>query len=256
MMPIKFKNNNNKIDFLIGGTQKGGTSALDFYLRQHPDIGLGEVKELHFFDDENAFLKTNVNYSKYEKRFNFSENKLIYGETTPIYLYWIPCPERIWNYNKDIKLIFILRNPINRAFSHWNMEYDRDAEKKDFSFAIRNEEFRSREELPMQHRVYSYKDRGYYSEQIRRYKRYFTDDQMLFIKYEDFNQDQEGVLNTIFEFLGLDSNTYNFERQIINVHKKNAILQREDKIYLLNEFEFEIKQVEKMLNWDCSDWLN
>ncbi len=60
-----FKKKKRKIDFIIAGTQKGGTTALDYYLRKHPEIGMGNRKELHFFDNETNFSESNTNYSKY-----------------------------------------------------------------------------------------------------------------------------------------------------------------------------------------------
>ena len=250
-----FKKNKRKIDFIVGGTQKGGTSALDNYLRNHPEIGMGDKKELHFFDDENIFSNSKIHYSKYEQRFDFTAKKTIYGETTPIYIYWEPCCRRIWEYNPNIKLIFILRNPISRAFSHWNMQYDRKVDKEEFSYAIRNESLRIRESLPLQHRIYSYMDRSFYSEQIRRFRRYFNEEQLMFIKYEHFNKHQENVLKDIFHFLEVDSYCYVFKRQTVHDRKKHAEMSTEDKVYLLDKFEYEIRQVEKMLKWDCSDWL-
>jgi hypothetical protein len=250
-----FKRNRRKVDFLIGGTQKGGTSALDYYLRQHSEIGMGKSKELHFFDNEKMFSKSKINYSKYEKLFDFASKKKIYGESTPIYLYWEPSCKRIWEYNPNIKLIFILRNPVTRAFSHWNMEYDRNADKEEFGYAVRNEILRTKAGLPFQHRVYSYADRGFYSEQIRRFKRFFDDDQLMFIKYEDFKTNQKNKLNDIFNFLGIDASDYNFEHKTVHKRKKHAEISDEDKSYLISKFEYEVRQVEKMLNWDCSDWL-
>jgi len=244
-----------KIDFLIVGTQKGGTSALDKYIREHPEIGMAKRKELHFFDNEKVFSKSKIDYSEYECQFDFTSNKKVYGEATPIYIYWEPSCRRIWEYNSNIKLIFILRNPVTRAFSHWNMEFDRNADEKDFSFAINKEEQRTKEALPLQHRVYSYIDRGFYSEQIRRYKRYFSDEQMLFIKYEEFKNNQKNVLCRIFDFLGVNSESYSFSFKEVHNRKKHSTLSEEDKHFLINKFEDDIRQVQKMLNWNCSDWL-
>jgi len=245
-----------KIDFIIAGTQKGGTTALDYYLRKHPDIGMGSNKELHFFDNESNFTESTTNYSKYDNCFNFEDNKTIYGEVTPIYMYWKPSCKRIWEYNPNIKLIFILRNPITRAFSNWNMEYDRGGDKESFSYAIKNETLRIKEALPLQHRVYSYIDRGHYSKQIKRFREYFNEKQLMFIKYEEFKNNQESVLNEIFRFLEVDPTNYSFEYQTIHKRKKHTEMSKEEINYLLNTFKNEIPKVEKMLNWDCSDWKN
>ncbi|MGB7755383.1 MAG: hypothetical protein WBL23_04905, partial [Salinisphaera sp.] len=99
--------------------------------------------------------------------------KIVFGEATPIYMYWHDAPRRMWEYNPNMKLIVVLRNPIDRAFSHWNMEKSRNAESLSFWDAIQNEEPRCKEALPYQHRTYSYVDRGFYLEQLRRLWRYF-----------------------------------------------------------------------------------
>lgn len=246
---------NRKIDFIVGGTQKGGTTALDYYLRKHPQIGMAKIKEVHFFDNEHAFSRPNINYSKYHLFFDSIRKKKIYGEITPIYIYWKPSCKRIYEYNPNIKLIFILRNPITRAFSHWNMEFDRNYDNEKFSRAIQNESDRVKESLPLQHRVYSYIDRGLYSEQIKRYKSYFPDNQLMFIKYEDYNTNQEKTLIDIFDFLGVDTNAFSFEHKTLHKREKHSEISEEDKKYLIGIFKDDIHRVEKELNWDCSDWL-
>jgi len=170
---------NGKVDFLIVGAQKSGTSALDVYLRDHSEIEMAVKKEVHFFDVE-ANFKGDVDYGIYHR--NFAQNSAkLRGECTPIYMYWAPSMKRIFEYNPNMKIIAVLRNPIERAFSHWNMQQHRGVEKKDFSIAIRQESVRCRVSLPLQHRELSYTDRGYYSEQIRRIWRFFPKDQTLFI---------------------------------------------------------------------------
>jgi hypothetical protein len=74
-----------KIDFIIGGSQKSGTTALDFYLRQHPEIGMASRKELHFFDNEKVFSNIRIKFSKYEEKFDLKLNKKVvkeFGNTT------------------------------------------------------------------------------------------------------------------------------------------------------------------------------
>jgi len=125
-----------KISFLVVGTQKGGTSALDNHLRQHKSLQLAKRKEVHFFDKEVNF-KGEADYKAYHSSFNFSRNKKIYGECTPSYMYWNNSIKRIHQYNPNIKIIAILRNPIYRAFSHWNMECNRNNETLPFLKAIK-----------------------------------------------------------------------------------------------------------------------
>ncbi|MEZ4606416.1 MAG: sulfotransferase domain-containing protein [Deinococcales bacterium] len=115
-----------KVYFIICGTQKGGTTALDSYLRQHPHICMGKRKELHFFDQEKNFQSDICDYTSYHKLFQVTSQRQILGEATPIYMYWRAAPQRMWGYNPKLKLIVILRNPIERAYSHWNMERSRE----------------------------------------------------------------------------------------------------------------------------------
>ena len=126
----------SRIDFIIAGTQKGGTTALYEYFRLHQNICMADKKELHFFDEDRYFEKKNPNYSKYHRYFSPNEHSQIIGEATPIYMYWNKSIERIHVYNPKIKLIIILRNPIDRAFSHWNMERDKGRESRTFLKAI------------------------------------------------------------------------------------------------------------------------
>src|SRR3954467_8830385 len=99
-----------KVSFVIGGTQKGGTSALDSFLRQHPQICMPKSrKEIHFFDLETNF-GARPSYRKYHENFRPGPEHLAIGEATPIYMYWEPAPHRIWSYNSEMKWILVLRN--------------------------------------------------------------------------------------------------------------------------------------------------
>lgn len=246
---------NKKIDFIVIGTQKGGTTALDYYLRQHPEVGMGKRKELHFFDNETHFQNKEIDYSKYEGQFETSSYKKAYGEATPIYLYWKQSCRRIWEYNQNIKLIAILRNPIERAFSHWNMEYDRNKEKKDFLYCINNESNRMKEASSEQHRVFSYLDRGFYSLQLKRYLKYFSRDQMLFVKYEDFKNQQAATLHKVFNFLQIKPDKFHFKPKIIHKRVYRKKMTMETKSFLINTYKNDIEQVESLLKWDCKSWL-
>lgn len=99
---------------------------------------MAKTKEVHFFDNEEYFQGT-PDYSKYHEFFTPEHSHQLLGEATPIYIYWYPSPERIYEYNPKAKLIFLLRTPIERAYSNWNMERLRNSEKLSFEVAIRNE---------------------------------------------------------------------------------------------------------------------
>src|ERR1700740_530676 len=137
--------NNMQVNFVIGGTQKGGTSALDFFLRQQPQICMPDAKkELHYFDNEREF-SGRPDYEKYHTHFNPTPQHRVIGEASPIYMYWNTAPYRIWNYNPKMKWILVLRNPVERAFSAWNMEVSRGAEQLSFKDAIEHGAERCRE---------------------------------------------------------------------------------------------------------------
>ncbi|TVM04152.1 MAG: sulfotransferase [Candidatus Brocadia sp. WS118] len=243
-----------KVGFLIAGTQKGGTSALDAYLREHPEICMADKKEVHFFDTERYFQKVKVDYSVYHSFFSPKSSHKLLGETTPIYMYWYDSPRRIWQYNPSMKIIMILRNPIDRAYSHWNMERDRDVDHLSFWDAIQNESARCREAMPYQHRQYSYVDRGFYSEQLRRIWTYFPKNQTLILKSEDLRINPKEMLEKICLFLDLSClHTVAIKK----VHSRPYVssLSRKEWEYLRLQFACEIRSLESILGWNCNDWL-
>lgn len=244
-----------KLSFIIAGAQKSGTTALYSYLRTHPDIALPSIKELHFFDNEDYFTKKKPKYSWIKKQFSKSKSPKLYGEATPIYMYWKPCVERIQAYNPDIKIICILRNPVHRAFSHWNHELDLENESRDFMECVKEEEKLLIDNSNYQNRVKSYLSRGLYSNQILELRKYFSNEQLLFIKYEDFLQNQEKIVNQILWFIGVSPKLKMFNENFDhNIKVYNREIKDEEKLFLKNIFENDVEVVEKLLNWDCSDW--
>ncbi len=247
--------NDRLVNFLICGTQKGGTSALDSYLRDHPEICMAIQKEVHFFDNETLFLNGSPDYSQYHAYFRPEASHRVAGEATPIYMYWHNSPRRIWEYNQNMKLIVVLRNPVDRAYSHWNMERSRNAESLPFWDAIQKEELRCKEALPYQHRVYSYIDRGFYLEQLRRLWCYFSRDNVLVLKHEYLKDHPVECLKDVCDFLEVNHfNTVNPKE----VHTLPYLSKMSDKEkeYLRFIFEHEIRGIERALGWDCSDWLS
>jgi len=243
-----------KVDFLGCGAQKSGTTALDRYLRQHQAICLPERKEIHYFDIEYNFRFPKMDYSKYHSFFNIEPHHKIAGEVTPLYMYWYSAPRRIWEYNPEMKLIIILRNPIKRAYSHWNMQRERGYETLSFLDAIAEEETRRRESLPYQNRRFSYLDRGFYTDQIKRLRTYFPANQVLLIKSEILREDPKQILDQIANFLDIPIND-NFSK--LDVHSRNyeSPLDQETHKVLLDLYLYEIKEIEKLTSWDCRDWL-
>jgi Sulfotransferase domain len=241
-----------QVDFVIGGTQKGGTSALDSFLRQHPEICMPETrKELHFFDKEENFTRK-PNYKKYHEHFEPRSQRVI-GEATPIYMYWNSAPYRIWQYNPAMKWILVLRNPVERAFSAWNMETKRGAEQLSFEDAVDRESERCREALPLQHRVFSYIDRGFYAAQLRRLLNIFGRENCLCLLNEELRTDHQQTLRRVFDFLGVDNSVVPQEASVFE-HDYDATMDPKLRSRLIDIFHFDIKDLERMLKRDLSAW--
>lgn len=243
----------NKLDFLIVGTQKGGTTALNTYLKEHPSICMGNTKEIHYFDTEENFISA-PDYEDYHKNFSINKHTKVIGEATPIYMYWESSMRRIWEYNKNIKIIILLRDPIQRAYSHWNMETQRGLETISFSKAIRTEYNRVKVSLPDKHRVYSYVDRGFYNEQIKNVFRYFNKSQVLIVESEKLEEYLNDTLKIITDFLNI-SQFNNIEHK--SIHKRNykEKISEKDYKYLQNIYKYDVKMLENSLNRKFTNWL-
>jgi len=243
-----------KIDFFICGTQKGGTSALDNYLRLHPEICMADQKEIHFFDDESHFLTSNVNYDRLHCHFSPQKTNKLFGEATPIYMYWENVPKRLWEYNPNALLIILLRNPIERAFSHWQMEYNKGKEKHRFLHSIFLELFKRSYHKKEQHRIFSYIDRSFYLPQLNRIWEYFPKSQTLLIKSEQLKTNPNQTLARVFDFLNTEA--INIEEPLlINTNNYTYNMHHFERILLKYIFKNEVKQLENQLSWDCSSWL-
>lgn len=242
-----------KASFIICGTQKGGTTALVDQLRLHPGIWIPAQKELHFFDDESHDW-SKPDYSLYHRYFDGSTSSHRWGEATPIYMYWETAPARIWSYNPGMRLIVILRNPITRAYSHWAMERRRSAETMDFGSALNQEAERCMEARPLQHRVYSYQDRGFYCHQLRRLWRLFGEDALLVLRQEELWNEPQTTLNKVFDHLDVERIR---AEERIERHMGSYPEPMPTDLYeqLRQVFWHEICQLESLLGWDCSSWL-
>lgn len=190
-----------QVDFIIIGVQKGGTTALFDHLADDPAIALSKIKEVHFFDDE-AQDWSAPDYGAYHAQFD-SAAKGPRGEATPIYIYWPNSLERIAAYNPAMRLILMLRDPVERAWSHWRMEYARGVETHPFAWCIRQGRRRLFDAEPWgHHREFSYVERGFYGEQVERLYSLFPRNQVLILKSDDLRRDPTRVLGEVNRFLG------------------------------------------------------
>jgi hypothetical protein len=192
-----------KVDFIIIGAQKAGTTALFDYLGEHPQIGLSDVKEVHFFDDETRDWSA-PDYGAYHARFDLADRSRRWGEATPIYLYWKNSIERISAYHREARLILLLRDPVERAFSHWKMEFARGAEVHPFEWCIRQGRQRLFEAEPWGfHREFSYVERGFYGEQVARLLAHFPAEQLLILRSDELDAEPDRTLQRISGFLDI-----------------------------------------------------
>ena len=152
-----------------------------------------------------------------------------------------------------MKWILALRNPAERAFSAWNMETKRGKEKLSFAEAIDKEAMRCREALPLQHRVYSYIDRGFYAHQVRRLFKIFGKDSCLVLLSEELRNEHQKTLQRVFEFLGVDSSFVPPEASVFEQEYSDKIDNRL-RSRLIDTFQFDIKELEKLLGRDLSSW--
>lgn len=191
-----------RVNFIIAGAQKGGTTALFDYLGDDPDIALPATKELHFFDDDAQDWRA-PDYAAYHARFPDPAGRPC-GEATPIYAYWPNSLERIFGYNPAMKLILVLRDPVQRAWSHWRMEYARGVETRPFAWCVRQGRRRLFDAEPWgHHREFSYVERGFYGEQVERLLALFPRSQLLVLRSDDLRADPGPVLTDVRGFLDL-----------------------------------------------------
>jgi len=188
--------------FLCVGAQKSGTTSLHDILIQHPNLFLPEQKETKFFVRDEFY---NLGIGYYEKQF-FRKAKTgqLAGEIDPDYMYFHYAPQRISHcLGNKIKLIFILRNPVDRAYSHYWMSVRRGYEKLSFGDAVLKEPERLAVGSIFNKLHFSYLDRGRYCGQIENFLRYFPKENMKFIIFEDFVKNIETTVCSIFDFLGV-----------------------------------------------------
>lgn len=199
-------------NFLIIGAAKSGTSALYHYLRQHPQIFMSPRKETHFFGYDGIDPRTNgpgdtivnavIELPDYLSLFQDVQDEVAVGEASPTYLYVPRAVDRIKHYIPDVKMVAILRNPADRAFSaYMHLRRDEREYLADFDEALAAEDKRIKENWGP---IWHYKAGSMYSEQIERYLNTFPREQLRVYIYEEFKQDPITVLRNIFDFIGVD----------------------------------------------------
>lgn len=223
-------------NFLIVGAAKSGTTALYHYLKQHPQIYMSPLKETNFFafegekldfcgpDDQKTINRYSVNnIDDYRALFERVLNETAIGEASPWYLYIPRSSECIRHYIPNVKLIAILRNPVESAYSSYLMHV-RDGREKltDFAQALREEKTRIQSNWSWG----QYVSAGFYYTQLKRYFDTFSRSQIKVYLYEDLQVNAIGLIRDIFRFLSVDE-TFMPDLSIrynVSVIPKNKVL--------------------------------
>jgi hypothetical protein len=202
-------------NFLIIGAGKSGTTSLYHYLGQHPEVYMSPVKEPKFFavegknlDYRGPYDETSMNRSSitdvraYRSLFDGVSGEVAIGEASPLYLHSPEAPERINHYIPDAKLIAILRNPVERAYSAFLQRVQKGHEPlRDFAQALQQEEARTSDNWAPRWQT---KGIGFYHAHLTRYYGLFDRGQIMIHLYEDLRTDPLGVVQSTFRFLEVD----------------------------------------------------
>lgn len=245
-----------RLGFLVAGVQKGGTSALFEYLRDLPDVQMPAGKEVHFFDDETLDWAA-PDYGPYHAL--FVDDGRLRGEATPIYSYWPNSLERIARYNPAIRIILLFRDPIERAWSHWKMEYAKRKEREPFAWCIREGRARLAQgdpSAPGYHRVFSYVERGFYGRQVDRLFALFPREQCLLLRSEDLSVDPTATISRTAAFLGLPAPGEISPRTVHPARPADypSRLVQEDRALLADLYRPDLARFEHVTGIDTSFW--
>lgn len=199
-------------DFLILGAQKAGTTSLYNYLQRHPRIAPAFTKEVHYFtlhyDEPEDWYRAHFPRARaLEKR------GVLTGEASPYYLFEPRTPQRVAQTLPEARFIVLLRDPVERAYSHYQHERARGREVLEFGAALASEQERVAPELERLlldegatsavHQHQTYFARGLYAEQLIRWREHFAEERFLVIQSEAFFADPTATCQRVFEFLEL-----------------------------------------------------
>jgi Sulfotransferase domain len=243
----------DKLDFILIGAQKSGTTALHYLLNKHRRVCMGDKQEIHFFDDDPVFSRMPVDYQLLHRHYPRVGSETIAGDCTPSYLYHEPAAERISHYHPEIKLLVLLRNPVERAFAHWNMQRVKGREPLDFFEAVKQEKARISNAPPVDARRFAYVDRGFYARQLERYFKCFPREQMKIVKFEEFKEQPRETADAILSFLGLEPlrSMRNKDRNVVPYER---VMNWQERVFCYSALSDDMAKLEQLLGWDCSDW--
>ena len=234
-------------DFLIIGTQKGGTTSIARYLEQHPQIIRNNSwKEVRYYDLPENYEQ---GWGWYLGNFPFKWQKkdLLTFDASPSYLHFPHIPALIKKDLPKIKMIVLLRNPVTRAYSGWRMyhSFSNNPHKhmknitdyRTFAEAIQEE---LNPEFNTAKYPYDYINRGKYIEQLENYYQYFNRDNILILNFDLFKNDLDSLLNKTCEFLEIqnfsETKIKQFKEEKHNVGKYQKSSEDEETLEFLKHY--------------------
>ena len=286
-----------KVDFFIVGAAKAGTTSLYSYLNKHPEIEMSTIKEPDYFSNE--FIEQQSLYYKKEsiKSLNkyhslYSDTKnLIRGEASVSYLFYEKVPKKIFKYNSRSKVIIMLRNPSDRAYSHYLMDKRLGFVRESFENIVHKKSTHKNSALFYQ----QYIELGQYSFQIKKYCDVFSKKNILIIDYDNFIYNSSEVLNKVCVFLNVENRSFSNTNKVYNKYtnasnklvkvlytfrflrefignffseslkikiqalfftdEKKPTLNSEIQIYLKEYYKVELEKLSKLLNQNYSKWI-
>lgn len=240
-----------KVDFILIGAQKGGTTAAGFYLSQHPKVCFANG-EPHFFDRDFAPTNYDRYHSLFPKKFENLAEDIKIGEKTPSYAYIFDSINRIHQYNPEIKLVLSLREPVSRAYSQWGMYRGMGRFKgtfEEFMLVHSNEKIeniKQNSSYPIQ--------RGLYFSQIQNILSLFDKSQLKIIISEEMRVTTHEIINEVFDFLALES-FLDFKKEFGGNSSGQRISQETIKKYHYL-FEEENQKLYDFLGFQIQTWEN
>ena len=229
---------------------KGGTTAAITNLSKHPDISMVK-EEIHYFDKMDVYQK---GIDWYKSHFDYRKKRV--GDKAPDVMYMPSCLYLLQMVNPHVKIILFLRNPIERAYSHWKMLRDSFNIKLSFEYLIDNElNFRMGENRFYYEAFHNHLiQRGFYYQQIMEILKYFSKDNLLIIISEKVRGNMDVEYQNIFRFLEIGEFHSNFKENFVS--KSNDILSKNSNLYkkLLSIFEIDKINLEKFLGYKTGWW--